>query len=452
VKSTLPSPSPRERPATLAVSPLALALAGIAVLEILYLILRRLGDLKLYVVETIGIGFAAGVVYLLVVYLLEHSREHSALLWLLLAGALLFRLTLLPLAPTLSDDVYRYRWDGLIQRSGWNPYEIAPADPRLLPFRDSYWPQVAGPNLPTIYPPLTQLILRLTAARWQDPVSFKWPFALAEALLVALLAGWIRRTGRRSYELCIYAWNPLVVVEFAGSGHNDPLAMAAVLLAILLIIRRRPVLSTLALSAAILSKLFPVVLVPLWLRLMDWPRSRRAWIAMVAAAALAVLLCWPYRSAWPGIIGAVSDYRANWMNNASLYSALWWISGSRNVAWGIGVAVVSGIALWAAARRLDPLRAAYLLFGAIPLFSQNAFSWYFLWIAPLLCFFPNPAWLLLTILQFLSYHVLIGYQAFGVFRFEPFYLWLVYGPFYALLAFQLIAQRNVHQKLEGKEG
>jgi hypothetical protein len=79
------------------------------------------------------------------------------------------------------------------------------------------------------------------------------------------------------------------------------------------------------------------------------------------------------------------------------------------------------------------LRAAYLLFGAVPLLSQNSFSWYFLWVAPLLVFFPNPAWLLLTVLQFLSYHVLIGYAALGVWKFDPFYLWLEYAPFYTFL-------------------
>jgi hypothetical protein len=52
---------------------------------------------------------------------------------------------------------------------------------------------------------------------------------------------------------------------------------------------------------------------------------------------------------------------------------------------------------------------------------------------PLLCFYPNPAWLLLTVLQFLSYNVLIGYGILGVFKFDPFLQALVYVPFYALL-------------------
>jgi hypothetical protein len=104
---------------------------------------------------------------------------------------------------------------------------------------------------------------------------------------------------------------------------------------------------------------------------------------------------------------------------------------------------VAGLALWAAARRLDAMRAAYLLFGAILMLAPNSFSWYFTWMVPLLVFFPNPAWLLLTVLQFLSYHVLIDYQASGTWQFQPLFLWLTYGPFYAcLLAGSLRARQG----------
>jgi len=376
-------------------------------------------------------------VYLVVLYLLERAGERRALLWVVLAAALLFRFTLVPLEPSLSDDLYRYRWDGLIQRSGWNPYAIAPEDRRLVGFRDVYWPHVSNQEMPNIYPPVTELVLRATANVSGKLLAFKAPMLAAEGLLLALLAFWIRRTGRRSFTLAIYAWNPLVVVEVAASGHNDPLAMLFSAAALFLIIERRTVLSTLALALAVLSKFFPILLAPLLLRRAGWPRSVRSWTGVSLACGLAAATWWPYRAAWPAVLGLFHPYRKHWVNNASLYMVLHWFSGSDDWAWGIGVGVVAGIALWAALRNLDPLRAAYLLFGAVPLFSQNAFSWYFLWVTPLLVFFPNPAWLLLTILQFLSYHVLIGYGILGTWKFDPFFLWLEYAPFYALLLAQL---------------
>jgi hypothetical protein len=118
------------------------------------------------------------------------------------------------------------------------------------------------------------------------------------------------------------------------------------------------------------------------------------------------------------------------------------------MAWArrISEAGVAGLAVWAAWRKIDPLRAAYLLIGAILLISQNTFSWYFVWIVPLLCFYPNPAWLLLTILQFLSYHVLIEYQAFDRWEFKPWFQLLEYGPTYGLLIWQVFRRSHLLRK------
>jgi hypothetical protein len=274
-------------------------------------------------------------------------------------------------------------------------------------------------------------------------VLFKLPYLAADLFLVGLLAGWVRSTGGGNALVALYAWNPLVVVEFAASGHNDALATAGVVAACLMILRGRGTVSTLLLSAAALLKLFPAVLFPLWLRRMKWPRAPWSWINLGLAAALAVACVWPYRSAWRVIAESLAYYESRWqMNNASLYALLAWFSGSRDVAAGIGIGVVAGLALWAAARRMDAMRAAYLLFGAILMLAPNTYSWYFTWIVPLLVFFPNPAWLLLTVLQFLSYHVLIGYYASGAWQFRPEMLWLTYGPFYALLLWQAVKSKK----------
>ena len=424
-------------------SPFVAALVASAAFEAAYLFLRRLSDLKMHVIETIIAGLAAGIVFLLAIYFLERAADRRGLLWFILAAAFLFRFTLFPLEPSLSDDLYRYRWDGIIQRDGWNPYAIAPEDRRLAGYRDGYWSHVSNQEMPNIYPPVTEMVLRATAAASSRLLAFKVPMLAAEALLIALLAFWIRRTGRRDFTLAIYAWNPLVVVEFAASGHNDPLAMLFSVAALLLIIEGRAVLSTLALGAAVLAKFFPVLLAPLWLRRTGWPRTARSWAGVALATTLAAAAWWPYRAAWSGVLDLFHPYRKHWVNNASLYSVLHWFSGSDDWAWGIGVGVVAGIAIWAAIRNLDPFRAAYLVFGAVPLFSQNAFSWYFLWVTPLLVFFPNPAWLLLTVLQFLSYHVLIGYGTTGVWKFDPFFLWLEYAPFFVVLFAQaFLSGRN----------
>ncbi len=438
----------------------AATLAGAAALEAVFEMLRRLGNLKLHVVETIALALAASVIYFIALYALEHSGDARAAFWLILAGAVVFRVTLVPLVPTLSDDIQRYRWDGHVQQAGWNPYLVRPDDPRLAPLRDPGWSMMSGREVPTIYPPGAELVFRLTWRVLPGPVGFKLPFLLADLLVVCMLAGWIRSTGGKNVQLAIYAWNPLVVVEFAASGHNDAVAIAG-LVAAIVIIRRHGTMSTLLLTAAALAKAFPAALLPLWLRRAGW--SKALW-----AAALTGACVWPYRSVWsdfahhrrPPIFDTFAYYQSQ-NYYPSLYTVIAWFSGSAELAAGVGMGVVAGLAIWVAARP-DPLgaqplaggdaaRAAYILVGTILMLAPNSCSWYFTWIVPLLCFFPlrgfSTAWLLLTVLQFLSYHVLIDYQATGRWHFDPFFQWLTYAPFYALLLGQML-RRGWRRRLD----
>jgi hypothetical protein len=450
----MPRVNPSPAASGLRVSQAFVAGAGLVALAALFGALHRLGsvDLRPYIVETIALCMAAGIVYLVALWALEHTPNHRWAFWLILAGALIFRLQLFPLQPSLSDDVLRYRWEGRIQAAGWNPYTIKPDDPRLASLRDEHFAATPGRDIPSIYPPLLELVYHATyralpaTPGMASLILFKLPFLAADLFLVGLLAGWVRSTGGGNALVALYAWNPLVVVEFAASGHNDALATACVVAACVMILRGRGTVSTLLLAAATLLKWFPVALFPLWLQRMNWPRAPWSWINAALALALAAACAWPYRNAWPQILESVAYYESRWQtNNASLYALLKWLSGSHDLAAGVGVGVVAGLALWAAARRLDGVRAAYLIFGAILMLSPNAFPWYFTWMVPLLVFFPNSAWLLLTVLQFLSYHVLLDYQATGAWRFQPLYLWLTYGPFYGLLIWQAWRKGKVEE-------
>ena len=314
-----------------------LAVAGGLLLELAYLYLRRLANLELFVVAFIATGLAAGALYFIFLYRFEHCSDSRAGWWLILATAILFRVTLWPLAPTLSEDLYRYRWDGRVQLAGWNPYAIRPNDPRLTNLREAGVPHFPAPEMPTIYPPLAELTFREAARYLPTPRLFKSVTAGADLLTLFLLAAWLRRIGARNYQLAIYAWNPLVIVEFAASGHSDALALA-LLVGALVIIRSRPRESTLLLAGAALLKSFPVLLIPLWLRGHGWPQRARAWLEGVCAAAFAALCAWPYRSALRQIPVTMAYFESHWQNNnASLYALLRAASGSHEIAAGIGV-------------------------------------------------------------------------------------------------------------------
>jgi len=432
-----------------------LKLAGLlgagALLEALYLRMHSLYYLKNHAIAFMVLALAAGIVYLIALYGFDHTRASRASFILLIFAALVFRATLWPMEPTLSDDLQRYRWDAKVQANGWNPYTIAPQDPRLASLRDHYYEIMPGRETPTIYPPATELLYRATWKVFPGPTAFKVPFAAADVLVLLLLAWMFRDEKDRAFRIAVYAWNPLVILEFAGSGHNDVLALLGIVGGLALL-QKRPALSNVSITLATMAKVFPVVLLPVWIRRAGWPEKRSGWWAAGLAGAVSVLVLLPYGHGLKALRADLAHYEANWKNyHASLYTIIDWLTGGgTRIPAIVAAAVIWGLALWLAWKRAEPARAAYLLIGTALAFWPNGYPWYFTWIVPLLCFFPNPAWLLLTVLQFLSYNVLIGYGILGQFRFDPFLQWLVYAPFYSLLISDWVVHRKTAESQSTK--
>ena len=105
---------------TLGLAALAAGLTGI------FMWVARQRDLDAHMPEFIGLLLLAGILYVIGVFCVERFRLGAAALFVILAGAVLFRVVLLPAASTLSDDVYRYQWDGRAQRAQLNPYLVFP--------------------------------------------------------------------------------------------------------------------------------------------------------------------------------------------------------------------------------------------------------------------------------------------------------------------------------------
>lgn len=410
-----------------------LVAAGI-VLEALFLRMHSLYYLKNHAIGFMELALAAGMVYLLALYAWTRTRATRVSTILLIFAAIAFRAPLWPMEPTLSDDLQRYRWEAKMQAAGWNPYAITPNDPRLIPLRDKYYEIMPGKEIPAIYPPVSELVFRATWKFFSGPTSFKTTFAAADVLVLLVLAWMFREEKDRDFRIAVYAWNPLVIVEFAGSGHNDVLAVLGIVWGLALV-KKWPTLASIPIMLAAMAKVFPAVLLPVWIRRAGWPEKKAGWWAagLAAVAGLAVLA--PYWNALGMFRANMTYYEATWKNyHASLYTVIDWLTGGKTrIPALVGIGASWGLAFWLAWKKAEPARAAYLLIGTILAFAPNGYSWYFTWIVPLLCIFPNPAWLMLTVLQFLSYNVLISYGILGVFKFDPFMQWLVYAPFYLLL-------------------
>ena len=433
-----------------------MALLGItaAGLEAVFLAMLLLGNLKTHAVEFISLALAAGILYLISVFLVLRLREESrGTLRLLFGLGLLFRVTLFPLYPSLSDDLLRYRWEGKAQASGVNPYRTSPGDPEARALRDDTYPSVNGKPYTTVYGPITEMVFRagygiarLSPGTYGSVLLMKLPSLVFDLATAALLVLLLRRLGLPSSRVLIYYWCPLSVIEFGASGHNDSIALFF-LVGALLASEMGKTWSLTVLTASVLSKLFPLFLFPVLLA-REFPRLLGR--AMIWPVLLAGVVFFPFRDGLHNVVPGVAAYSGHWRNNDSLFGILYSLTGSLQDASFAYAAVVAGMALYLAGRRVSLVRGAYLILGTLLMFASNCFPWYFTWMLPLLAIYVNPAWLLLTVTSSLAYHVLILYQALGLWQDSPFFQIIEYVPFYLMLAGAWL--KTLPKQLDSAEG
>ena len=353
---------------------------------------------------------------------------------LVLGVAAILRAFFLVTDPVLSDDVFRYVWDGRVQHAGINPYLYTPDDPNLAPLRDELPEIYAGINnkdIPTLYPPLMQILFYAATAVSSSLFWMKAFFTLFDLALVYALTRLLAAQGLNPLRALVYAWSPLPIVEVAGSGHNDVAAVFFLVAALWSFERGRELGSIALATASGLAKLAGFALLPFFARFV---RLRTFW-AVPFATAIAVL---PYASAGELAFRGLSEYALRWRGNDSLFHLLFLLTGSLSRAKFLVAAILTALALGLLFRKTPPLRASFWFLGAILLLTPTVHPWYLLWIAPLLAVFPHPAWLFLQASAALSYHASYIATAGEPWQEVVWIKLLEYGPFFLLLGLNLL--------------
>ncbi|MCA1579436.1 MAG: DUF2029 domain-containing protein [Acidobacteria bacterium] len=360
------------------------------------------------------VALVQSALYLLGSFIILRSRSSRATLLITILFAVLFRLSILFSPPYLSDDIYRYIWDGRVQAAGINPFRYVPAAPELAHLRDeAIYPRINRRDYAhTIYPPVAQIVFLLTTRVSESVTWMKFTMVVFEAIAVWAIAQLLASFGLARERILLYAWHPLVIWEFAGSGHADAIAIAFIALAFLAWRRNAHLGAGVALACATLTKLIPVVLFPALLRRGRWK--------VIAAFAVTIIV---------GYLGYLSAGLVSAMGSLPVYSSEQGLMTGKqyyllNVArklfdanvsplvyiWA-GMLVMAGIALWVLLRKPRPednLEAPMALAtGTTVLFAPH-YSWYFTWLVPFLCFTPSLWMFYLTIASFLLYGTWLG--------------------------------------------
>ncbi|MFL6259059.1 MAG: hypothetical protein ACJ76Y_05050 [Thermoanaerobaculia bacterium] len=444
-----PTGSSSSTPGRRRLAPAALALPLVAANLGLLLVF----DLAHHMALTLALLGAAFLGLLFVAPRLEAARGPIG--GAVLLGALMLRLPLLPLPPTLSDDVLRYLWDGKVAAAGMNPYALAPEAAKLTPLRDEIWRRLPHQQVPTVYPPLSLAAFS---------IAIRLPFPMLAWKLIAtgadLAACWLlllaaARLGLPPGRTAWYAWNPLVALEVAGMGHVDALGVAAVVAAVLLLLpRARPLPAGTAAAAGALAKLVPLAALPMWAR-----QSGRPGRFLTAALGLTAVAALPVVAATGGVPPGLVAYGVSWEFNGPLFEPLWRLLAAIHAApalargldrlkaateiWhglnflypylypqflaklllALGMAAAVALSL----RERDPVAGTGRLFGRLLLCSATVYPWYLLWVLPWAALRRERAWLALSGLILLSY--LPQFLGIGLWPWVYVGIW---GPFFLL--------------------
>lgn len=401
--------------------------------------------------------------------LLKHRDEFRLgdLFW----TALLFRAAFLLSEPRLSDDLYRFMWDGALTLNGENPYLHLPADlmqdGRAVEYGiDALYDDLNSKNYYTVYPPVNQAIFAVAVLMGGSKVPatafwFHLILILFEALLLVLMKRLLDYFKRPWQWMALYAFHPLVIVELTGNLHVEGVVVAFMALAVWWGVRppwQHPMFrwlpSAAAFALAVSTKLTPLMLVPLAVVVLFRFSSRResgglrpvlaygAWGAVVLALTFVPFWSSELWMHWQSSIGL---YFRTFEFNASVYylvreigQAMLGYNPIATVGPALSIASATGILAIAAAalriRRFNGENIANLLlftFALYYLLATTVHPWYLTYLVALLPF-ASPrfrgllGWTLVVVFSYSHYHS-------GLF--EERYGWIVAEYVIALLVF-----------------
>jgi hypothetical protein len=337
----------------------------------------------------------------------ERDRTGERALGFALAAAVLWRAALVVAPPLLSDDVYRYVWEGRIQHRGGNPYlwTDRPESPRWMPLRDAVWQGVNHKGYTAVYPPVWQLLTRGVTALGDSVRLMKAFLVGCELLAWAAVARLLALRGLPRGRLLMLAWSPLALVEIAGSGHNEAAGLAALAAALLALETARPGLAAAAAGLGLGIKLLPGLVA------IAWARRYRPWHALLGLALVAGATL-PYLGARDGLYRSLTGYALDWRFNETLFAALAGLFG-HEAATVLAAALAVLVALAAARRGWEPARAGLAVVIAVLLLSANVLPWYALWLLPFLALVDCRPALAFTATVGLAYLVYPGFRGGG---------------------------------------
>ena len=248
---------------------------------------------------------------------------------------ILIRFSILFSMPNLTDDFYRFIWDGHLTINHINPYAYTPdmvkaqhylgADNIVL--NDSLYNALNSKPYFTIYPPLSQFLFSVSAhlsggnLLWNQIILkiFIFLFEIGSILLIPKI---LKQLNLNSNLQLLYTLNPLVILELTGNLHFEGIMIFFLLLAIYFLNKQKLTLSAIAFGFAIGAKLWPIMLMPLLFKRLGFKQTI---IYSVISGVVSIIILFPMLLQYANIFSSLNLYFQQFEFNASVYYLLRWI-------------------------------------------------------------------------------------------------------------------------------
>jgi alpha-1,6-mannosyltransferase len=379
------------------------------------------------------------------------SSDFGTSTMVIIAISVVLYFTFLLQTPTLSGDIYRYIWDGKLVNNGISPYRYPPDASQLNYLHDANWQLVENKNIISPYPPLLELINALTYRVSPSVSAFKGATIVAAIGTVAVLPYMLRKINYDPRLAILFAWNPLFILEFGSSGHDDTIALLFVSLSIYFLLGNKRIPSAAMMALGVVSKLFPLLIIPIFLK--RWGAK-----GTVVLVAIIIGLYTPFFFLGGSVVNTLSVYvlSSTPIFNAGIFALFqnlftnFGANGALFASRVIEYSVFGGVLiymLWMILRRnledMQLIRYAGILLSVYLIFSSTIEPWYVSWLfVPFLVMMPTWSWILFSGTVFLTYltytqtPISTGYW--------PEILWVKiveFAPLYGMIAYEL-ATRN----------
>jgi len=269
-------------------------------------------------------GLLACFSILFATYLFLVKSAKSKSLDQLMVIAVLYRLFFILSIPTLSDDYFRFIWDGQLILNSINPFDFLPSEVSVeFPNKAELLAGMNSLNYYTIYPPVAQIIYFLGA--WLSPNSILGSIVVmrsfviaAEVGIIILLPKLLQLLKMNPLNSLWYALNPLVIIELSGNLHFEGIVLFFFLLAVYLLALQKEKLSAVAWAFAAATKLIPIFFLPIILRKLSFKKAA-LFYSVFGIAFVALWIPFYNSTLLPHFLQSVSLYSKTFEFNASVY-------------------------------------------------------------------------------------------------------------------------------------